>query len=153
MNKAELVEEVSGEVGLSKRETQKVINAIIGTIGDTLAAGEKVTLVGFGTFGVRQRKARTGRNPQTGATLQIPAKKVPKFLAGKALREAVSSKETILVGYREDKKEVMTNLNVHGEVARVSWFVAGALAVLGVVSQLGNVIIGPNPTSWLVYPG
>ncbi len=89
MNKAELVEEVSGEVGLSKRETQKVIDAIIGTIGDTLAAGEKVTLVGFGTFGVRQRMARTGRNPQTGATIQIPAKKVPKFLPGKTLKERV----------------------------------------------------------------
>ena len=87
MNKAELVEEVSGEVGLSKRETQKVIDAIIGTIGDTLAAGEKVTLVGFGTFGVRQRKARTGRNPQTGALIQIPAKRVPRFVAGKTLKE------------------------------------------------------------------
>ncbi len=87
MNKAELVEEVSGEVGLSKRETQKVIDAVIGTIGDTLAAGEKVSLVGFGSFGVRQRMARTGRNPQTGATLQIPAKKVPKFVAGKTLKE------------------------------------------------------------------
>ncbi len=89
MNKAELVEEVSGEVGLSKRETQKVIDTIIRTIGDTLAAGERVTLVGFGTFGVRQRKARTGRNPQTGATLQIPAKRVAKFLAGKTLKEKI----------------------------------------------------------------
>ena len=89
MNKAELVEEVSGEVGLSKRETQKVIDAIIGTIGDTLTAGEKVTLVGFGTFGVRQRKARTGRNPQTGATLQIPAKKVARFVPGKDLKNKV----------------------------------------------------------------
>ncbi len=89
MNKAELVEEVSGEIGLSKRETQKVIDAIIGTIGDTLAAGEKVTLVGFGTFGVRQRMARTGRNPQTGATIQIPAKRVAKFLPGKTLKEKV----------------------------------------------------------------
>jgi len=90
MNKAELVEEVSGEVGLSKRETQKVIDAIIGTIGDTLAEGEKVTLVGFGTFGVKQRKARAGRNPQTGATIQIPAKKVPKFVPGKILKERVA---------------------------------------------------------------
>ncbi len=89
MNKAELVEEVSGEVGLSKRETQKVIDAIIGTIKDTLATGEKVTLVGFGTFGVRQRMARTGRNPQTGAALQIPAKKVPRFAPGKTLKEKV----------------------------------------------------------------
>ncbi len=89
MNKAELVEEVSGEVGLSKRDTQKVIDAIIGTIGDTLAAGEKVSLVGFGTFGVIQRKARVGRNPQTGATIQIPAKKVPKFVPGKNLKERI----------------------------------------------------------------
>ena len=89
MNKGELVEEVSGEVGLSKRETQKTIDAIIGTIQDTLAAGEEVTLVGFGTFGVRQRKARTGRNPQTGVALQIPAKRVPKFIAGKILKERV----------------------------------------------------------------
>ena len=89
MNKAELVEEVCGEVGLSKRETQKVIDAIIGTIGNTLAAGEKVTLVGFGTFGVRQRMARTGRNPQTGATIQIPAKRVPKFVPGKSLKNKV----------------------------------------------------------------
>ncbi len=89
MNKAELVEEVSEEVGLSKRETQKVIDAIVGTITDTLTAGEKVTLVGFGTFGVRQRMARTGRNPQTGATIQIPAKRVAKFLPGKTLKEKV----------------------------------------------------------------
>ncbi len=89
MNKAELVEEVCGEVGLSKRETQKVIDAIIGTIEGTLAAGENVTLVGFGTFGVRQRKARRGRNPQTGATIQIPTKKVPKFVPGKNLKNKV----------------------------------------------------------------
>jgi len=89
VNKAELVNEVSGEVGLSKRETQKVVDAIIGTIGDTLAAGEKVSLVGFGTFRVRSRKARRGVNPQTRESIQIPAKKVPKFSAGKILREKV----------------------------------------------------------------
>ena len=90
MNKAELVNEVSGEVGLSKRETQKVVDAIIGTIGDTLAAGEKVTLVGFGTFRVRSRKARRGVNPQTRETIQILAKKIPKFNPGKGLREKVA---------------------------------------------------------------
>jgi len=74
---------------LSKRETQKVIDAIIRTIGDTLAAGEKVTLVGFGTFQVVNRKARRGVNPQTRETIQIPAKKVPKFRAGKDLRGKV----------------------------------------------------------------
>ncbi len=89
MNKVELVNEVSGEVGLSKRETQKVVDAIIETIGDTLAAGEKVTLVGFGTLRVRSRKTRRGVNPQTRESIQIPAKKVPKFTAGKALREKV----------------------------------------------------------------
>ncbi len=90
MNKAELTEEVSDKIGLTKKETQNVIDAMTETIGDTLSRGEKVTLVGFGTFRVRQRKARTGRNPQTGATIQIPAKKVPNFTAGKGLREKVS---------------------------------------------------------------
>jgi len=89
MNKAELVNKVGGEVGLSKRETKKVVDAIIETIGDTLAAGEKVTLVGFGTFRVRSRKARRGVNPQTRESIQIPAKKVPKFSTGKILREKV----------------------------------------------------------------
>ncbi len=89
MNKAELVEEVSGEVGLSKRETQKVIDAIIRTIGGTLCRGEKVTLVGFGTFQAAKRKARRGVNPRTGGTIQIPAKKVPKFVPGNSLREKV----------------------------------------------------------------
>ncbi len=89
MNKAELAEEVSGEVGLSKRETQKVIDAIIGTIGDTLSRGEKVTLVRFGTFRVRSRKARRGVNPQTRESIQMPAKKVPKFTPGKGLRQQV----------------------------------------------------------------
>jgi len=89
MNKAELASRVSSEVGLSKRETRKVIDAIIGTIGDTLAAGEKVTLVGFGTFQVTKKKARRGVNPRTGESIQIPAKKVPKFMAGRALKEKV----------------------------------------------------------------
>ena len=89
MNKAELVEEVSGEAGLSKRETQKVIDAIIGTIRDTLAAGERVTLVGFGTFRVAKRKARRGVNPQTRESMNIPAKKVPKFVPGKNLKNKV----------------------------------------------------------------
>lgn len=89
MNKEELVNKVSGEVGFSKRETKKVVDAIIETIGDTLARGEKVTLVGFGTFRVRSRKARRGVNPQTRESIQIAAKKVPKFTAGKTTREKV----------------------------------------------------------------
>ena len=89
MNKAELIEEVAGETGLTKRTSGKAVNAVISAISDCLARGEKVTLVGFGTFGVRQRKARTGRNPQTGAPIQIPVKTVAKFLPGKGLKEAV----------------------------------------------------------------
>ena len=89
MNKAELIEEASGETGLTKKETGNVVDALTETITNTLSKGEKVTLVGFGTFQVMERKARTGRNPQTGQTIQIPAKKVPKFRPGKSLREAV----------------------------------------------------------------
>ena len=89
MNKAELVEEVSGKTGLTKKETQNVINAVTETIGDTLSRGEKVTLVGFGTFQVATRKARRGVNPQTRESIHIPAKRVPKFTSGKGLREKV----------------------------------------------------------------
>lgn len=89
MNKAELVNEVSGKTGLTKKETQNVVDALINTVGDTLSKGEKVTLVGFGTFRVVNRKARRGVNPQTRATIQIPARKVPKFVAGKTLKEKV----------------------------------------------------------------
>ena len=89
MNKAELVEEVAGKLGLTKKETNNVVDAITSAITDSLARNERVTLVGFGTFQVMQRKARKGVNPQTRETIQIPAKNVPKFLHGKALREAV----------------------------------------------------------------
>ena len=89
MNKAELIEEVSGKTGLTKKETGNVIDAITNTVKETLSKGERITLVDFGTFQVRQRKAREGRNPQTGEKLEIPAKEVPKFRAGKNLREAV----------------------------------------------------------------
>ena len=89
MNKAELVEEITNKTGLTKKDTGNVVNAIVQTITNTLKKGEKVTLIGFGTFQVIERKARRGVNPQTGETIQIPAKKVPKFRAGKNLREAV----------------------------------------------------------------
>jgi len=90
MNKAELVGEVAGQVGLTKRVCRETIDAITSTITDSLARGEKVTLVGFGSFKVRKRKARRGRNPQTGKEIQIPAKDVPKFEPGKNLKEAVA---------------------------------------------------------------
>jgi len=89
MNKAELVEEVAGKVGLTKKEAGDVVDAITSAITDTLAMNERVTLVGFGTFQVRERKTRKGVNPQTRETIQIPAKKVPKFKPGKGLRERV----------------------------------------------------------------
>jgi len=89
MNKAGLVEEVSDKTGITKKQAGNVIDAITDTVKETLSKGERITLVGFGTFQVRQRKAREGRNPRTGKKLEIPAKKVPKFKAGKNLREAV----------------------------------------------------------------
>ncbi|MFQ5836085.1 MAG: HU family DNA-binding protein [bacterium] len=89
MNKAELVEEVADQTGLTKKTSREAVDAITSAITDSLAREEKVTLVGFGTFQVMKRKARRGRNPQTGRELQIPAKKVPKFKAGRSLKEAV----------------------------------------------------------------
>jgi len=90
MNKAELVEEVAGKVGLTKKETNNVVDAITSAITDSLARNERVTLVGFATFQVMERKARRGVNPQTREAINIPAKKVPKFKAGKNLKEAVA---------------------------------------------------------------
>jgi len=89
MNKAELVEEVSGKVGITKKEADNVVSAVTKTITDALAREEKVTLIGFGTFQVMERKARRGVNPQTRETIEIPAKRVPKFTPGRALREKV----------------------------------------------------------------
>ena len=89
MNKRELIDEVSGKVGITKKGAGNVIDAIVETITKALKKGEKVALVGFGTFQVMKRKARRGRNPQTGEEIQIPAKKVPKFVPGKSLRKEV----------------------------------------------------------------
>lgn len=89
MNKAEVIEQTSKAAGLSKSDTEKVLSALIGTVSKALKKGDKVVLVGFGTFSVSRRKARTGRNPQTGAAIKIAARKVPKFSAGKALKDAV----------------------------------------------------------------
>ena len=90
MNKAELVEEVANHTELTKRTSREAVDAVISAITDSLAREEKVTLVGFGTFHVMERKARRGVNPQTRKTIQISAKKVPKFRPGKSLREVVS---------------------------------------------------------------
>jgi DNA-binding protein HU-beta len=89
MNKKELVEEISTKAGLSKTQVEKILKAFEDSVIGALSRGDKVTLVGFGTFGVSNRKARKGRNPQTGQEITIPAKKTPKFTAGKVLKEAV----------------------------------------------------------------
>ncbi len=88
MNKGDLVGEVAKVVG-SKKKAEEAVNCILDTISKTLKKGQSVTLVGFGTFSVSRRKARLGRNPQTGKEIKIPAKKVPKFSPGKALKNVV----------------------------------------------------------------
>ncbi len=90
MNKAELIGSVAEQAGMSKKDAEKAVNAVFAAVSDALADGQKVQLVGFGTFEVRERAARTGRNPQTGEEIQIAASKVPAFRAGKALKESVS---------------------------------------------------------------
>jgi DNA-binding protein HU-beta len=89
MNKEQLVERVADKTGATKKDALEVVNTALDLITVSLKKGEKVTLVGFGTFLVRKRKARDGRNPQTGAKIKIPAKKVPAFTAGKELKSAV----------------------------------------------------------------
>ena len=88
-NKAELVSEVAAKTDLTKKEVAAAVDAIFSSIQEDLAKGEKVQLIGFGTFEVRHRAARKGRNPQTGQEIQIPASKVPAFKPGKALKDAV----------------------------------------------------------------
>ncbi len=89
MNKQELIALVAEKADLSKKESEAAVSAIIDGITNTLSKGEKVQLVGFGTFEVRQRQAREGRNPSTGETIKIAAQKVPAFKAGKALKDQV----------------------------------------------------------------
>jgi DNA-binding protein HU-beta len=89
MNKADLIEAVAGSADLSKAAAGRAVDAVVDAVTDALKKGEEVALVGFGTFTVKERAARTGRNPQTGATIQIAASKVPSFRAGKALKDAV----------------------------------------------------------------
>jgi len=89
MNKADLIEEVANVVG-TKKDAQAAVEKVLEAVTKALKAGDSVTLVGFGTFKVDKRAARTGRNPQTGAAIKIAAKKVPKFVPGKALKDAVN---------------------------------------------------------------
>ena len=89
MNKAELVSAIAADAGVTKSVASKVLDSMINNVTESLKKGDKVTLVGFGTFSVTKRKARTGRNPQTGKEIKIPARKVAKFRAGAKLAEAV----------------------------------------------------------------
>ena len=90
MNKGELVAALAAKTELSKKDSEAALNALIDVIGDTMAAGEKVQLIGFGTFEAKSRPARTARNPRTGAEVKIAASKAPAFKAGKALKDKVN---------------------------------------------------------------
>ena len=90
MYKTELIAAVAEKTDLSKKDADAAVSAVLGAITDALKAGDKIQLVGFGTFEVRNRAAKQGRNPRTGETMTVPASKVPAFKAGKALKDAVA---------------------------------------------------------------
>lgn len=101
MNKEELVKAVAQKTSLSQKEVKTCLDGIIAVVTDSLKKGDKVTLVGFGSFLVKQRAEREGRNPQTGKPIKIPAKKVPVFSAGKLLKTEVAAE-------KKEKKQVKT---------------------------------------------
>jgi len=90
LNKADMVEQIAQAAEVSKSAAERAVDALIGAVKSSLKKGDMVTLVGFGTFYVNQRQARTGRNPRTGAALTIKATRVPRFRAGKALKDAIN---------------------------------------------------------------
>ncbi len=92
MNKTELVAAIAAKAELSKKDSEKALKAFTDTVAEQLKKGEKIQLVGFGTFKVVKRAARTGKNPQTGKAIKIPASKAPKFKAGKGLKDTVNKK-------------------------------------------------------------
>jgi DNA-binding protein HU-beta len=91
VNKTELVASVAEKAGLTKKDAEKAVNALFESVQQALVEGDKVQMIGFGTFEVKERAARTGRNPRTSETIQIPASKNPVFKAGKALKDAVNA--------------------------------------------------------------
>ncbi|QPF72374.1 HU family DNA-binding protein [Roseateles sp. DAIF2] len=93
MNKTELIENIATKSGVSRAVATSMLDATLGSITEALAAGDTVAILGFGTFKVSERAARTGKNPSTGAALEIPASTVPKFTAGKGLKDAVNTKK------------------------------------------------------------
>lgn len=90
MNKSELIDAIADSADISKAAAGRAVDAVVESVTDALKKGDQVTLIGFGTFSVKERAARTGRNPQTGAEIQIAAAKIPSFKAGKALKDAVN---------------------------------------------------------------
>ena len=90
MNKTELINAVAAKAEISKKDAEKALAAVLGSIEDALKAGDKVQLIGFGTFEVKERAARTGHNPKTGAAIEIAAAKVPSFKAGAGLKKSVN---------------------------------------------------------------
>ena len=90
MNKTELIEHIASQADISKAAATRALDAVVGGVTRSLKKGESVSLVGFGTFSVSRREARSGRNPRTGATIKIKAAKVPKFRPGKALKDSVN---------------------------------------------------------------
>lgn len=89
MNKSELIDAIAAESGLTKTDSKKALEAVVASVGNALKAGDKISLVGFGTFSVTERPERTGRNPQTKQTITIPAKKVVRFKPGSELSDSV----------------------------------------------------------------
>lgn len=93
MNKSELIAEVAEKTGLTKKDAEAAVKAVVDTITDAMIQGDKVQLVGFGTFEVRERAARFGRDPRTGESMEIAASKAPAFKAGQGLKDAVNGKK------------------------------------------------------------
>ncbi len=93
MTKAELVEKVANKINLTKKQTEVIVNTLFQSITDSLSEGDKVELRGFGSFRIRERNARVGRNPKSGEKVEVPSKKVPFFKAGKELRAIVDEKD------------------------------------------------------------
>lgn len=89
MNKTDLINNIAAKSGLTKRDVEAVLNGFLGEVTEALQSGDKVQLIGFGTFETRSRSGRTGRNPQTGKEIEIPASKIPAFKAGNKLKDAV----------------------------------------------------------------
>ena len=96
MNKTELVNAIAKNEGIEKKCAEKAVNAVFAAVADALAAGEKVQLIGFGTFEVRERAAKEARNPRTGETIKVEATKVPAFKAGAALKDKVAALEKLI---------------------------------------------------------